>query len=175
MRDIYKVPSVHTFDITAPFKEFETLVNNWKNVLDFDSNLKDIPTPSKYPKYELLKNKDDSSHNRIRLCVAGMKHEFIEISTLKNKLLIKYDPDKTSSIKKVKDEKEQKNKKKDPEFESIVNYISDRSFTQYFSAPESYLLKVKSAEIKDGILTIDTIMELPKDMQETKIPITVIS
>lgn len=168
-RNILTVPSVHTFDIN-PFQELENLMNNWGGAFDFNSALKDIPTPSKYPKYELLKDKNNSSHNKIRICVAGMNPDNIEISTLKNKISIKYEPEK--DIKNIKSEE---NLEKEPEFETVVNYISNRSFTQYFSAPESYLIKVNSAEVKDGILTIDTIMELPEDMKETKIPIKITS
>lgn len=181
-RNILTVPSVHTFDIN-PFQELENLMNNWGGAFDFNSALKDIPTPSKYPKYELLKDKNDSKHNRIRICVAGMNPDNIEISTLKNKISIKYEPEKSVNSEQVNKEDyeviETENcrdiRKKQPEFETVVSYISNRSFTQYFSAPESYLVKVNSAEVKDGILTIDTIMELPEDMKETKIPIKITS
>ena len=178
-RNILTVPSVHTFDIN-PFQEMENIMRNWRGAFDFDSVLKDIPTPSKYPKYELLKDKNDSKHNRIRICVAGMNPDNIEISTLKNKISIKYDPEKIISEEPVQMAKEEyieetKKAEKEPEFETVVSYISNRSFTQYFSAPESYLVKVNSAEVKDGILTIDTIMELPEDMKETKIPIKITS
>lgn len=181
MRNILTVPSVRTFDMSSPFQEIEKLMNNWGGAFNFDSVLKDIPTPTKYPKYELLKDKEDSSHNRIRICVAGMDPDCIEISTLKNKISIKYEPkadekeENSEEVVEITETEEHIDTKAEPQFESIVNYISNRSFTQYFSAPESYLIKVTSAEIKDGILTIDTTMELPQDMQETKIPIKTIS
>ena len=167
--NILSIPSVRTSIDISPFEEIKNIMNNWKGAFDFDSVLTDIPTPSKYPKYELLKDKKDPTHNKIRICVAGMNPDNIEISTLKNKISIKYESEKTSEIKNINDEN------KESDFETVVNYISNRSFNQYFSAPESYLIKVNSAEIKDGILTIDTTMKLPKDMQETKIPIKVIS
>ena len=166
MTNILSVPSVRTFDI-SPFEEINNIINNWKGAFNFDSELTDIPTPSKYPKYELLKDKKDHTHNKIRICVAGMDPNNIKISTLKNKISIKYEPEQPVSIN-------NKDKEKESDFETVVNYISNRSFNQYFSAPESYLIKVNSAEIKDGILTIDTTMKLPKDMQETNVPITII-
>lgn len=168
------MPHVGTFNM-SPFQEMENIMRNWRGAFDFDSALKDIPTPSKYPKYELLKDKDDSKHNRIRICVAGMNPDNIEISTLKNKISIKYEPEKIIQVTKEEYIEETKKAEKEPEFETVVSYISNRSFTQYFSAPESYLVKVNSAEVKDGILTIDTIMELPEDMKETKIPIKITS
>lgn len=171
------MPRVGTFDMT-PLQEMENIMRNWRGAFDFDSVLKDIPSPTKYPKYELLKDKNDSSHNRIRICVAGMNPDNIEISTLKNKISIKYEPEKPVEPVQITEEEfveETKKSKKEPEFETVVSYISNRSFTQYFSAPESYLVKVNSAEVKDGILTIDTTMELPKDMQETKVPIKITS
>ncbi len=169
------VPRVGSFNMT-PFQEMENIMRNWRGAFDFDSVLKDIPTPTKYPKYELLKDKNDSTHNKIRICVAGMNTDNIEISTLKNKISIKYEPEKPIDPVKISEEEyieETKKSKEGPEFETVVSYISNRSFTQYFSAPESYLIKVNSAEIKDGILTIDTTMELPEDMKETKIPIKI--
>lgn len=176
------MPRVGAFDMT-PFQEMENIMRNWRGAFDFDSVLKDIPTPTKYPKYELLKDKNDSTHNRIRVCVAGMNPDNIEISTLKNKISIKYEPEKPVNSEQVNKEDyeviETENcrdiRKKQPEFETVVSYISNRSFTQYFTAPESYLIKVNSAEVKDGILTIDTTMELPEDMKETKIPIKITS
>lgn len=173
------MPRVGAFDMT-PFQEMENIMRNWRGAFDFDSVLKDIPTPTKYPKYELLKDKNDSTHNRIRVCVAGMNPDNIEISTLKNKISIKYEPEKPVSEEPVQITKEEyieetKKSEKGPEFETVVSYISNRSFTQYFTAPESYLIKVNSAEVKDGILTIDTTMELPEDMKETKIPIKITS
>lgn len=173
------MPRVGAFDMT-PFQEMENIMRNWRGAFDFDSVLKDIPTPTKYPKYELLKDKNDSTHNRIRVCVAGMNPDNIEISTLKNKISIKYEPEKPISEEPVQITKEEyieetKKSEKGPEFETVVSYISNRSFTQYFTAPESYLIKVNSAEVKDGILTIDTTMELPEDMKETKVPIKITS
>ena len=168
------MPRVGAFDMT-PFQEMENIMRNWRGAFDFDSVLKDIPSPTKYPKYELLKDKNDSTHNRIRVCVAGMNPDNIEISTLKNKISIKYEPEKPVQITKEEYIEETKKSEKGPEFETVVSYISNRSFTQYFTAPESYLIKVNSAEVKDGILTIDTTMELPEDMKETKIPIKITS
>lgn len=173
------MPHVGTFDMT-PFQEMENIMRNWRGAFDFDSVLKDIPSPTKYPKYELLKDKNDSTHNRIRVCVAGMNPDNIEISTLKNKISIKYEPEKPVPEEPVQITKEEyieetKKSEEGPEFETVVSYISNRSFTQYFSAPESYLIKVDSAEVKDGILTIDTTMVLPEDMKETKVPIKITS
>lgn len=171
------MPRVGAFDMT-PFAEMENIMRNWRGAFNFDSVLKDIPSPTKYPKYELLKDKKDSTHNRIRICVAGMNPDNIEISTLKNKISIKYEPEKPVEPTQITEEEyieETKKSEEGPEFETVVSYISNRSFTQYFTAPESYLIRVDSAEVKDGILTIDTTMEIPKDMQETKVPIKITS
>ena len=88
-----------------------------------------------------------------------MKRENFKITTLKNKLCVTYE--EATDSKDLEDE----------EYESITNTISKRKFTQYFNANENYIIKVVSAEMKDGMLEIYVETEIPEDMKEKVIDI----
>ena len=88
-----------------------------------------------------------------------MDKEKFKITSLKNKLCVTYD--ETTDSKDLEDD----------EYETVSNTISKRKFTQYFTAPETYVIKVENAEMKDGMLEIYVETEIPEDMKEKIIDI----
>lgn len=130
---------------------------------DFTPSLIDIPTITKYPKYEVVREKADDTHYIVKLLIAGLHKEDIKVSTVKNKLLVSHYPKKDSSDGEPLEE--------NAEYEVLTSSISKRGFTQQFTAPESYIVKVNSAKAENGILYLDIKLEIPEDMKESIINI----
>ena len=131
----------------------------WGNVFDFSPAFCGLENKDKYPKYTILKNKKEENKFKILIAAAGMDKEKFKITSLKNKLCVSYD--ETTDTKDLEDE----------EYEVMTNTISKRKFTQYFTAPEAYIIKVEKAEMKDGMLEIYVENEIPEDMKEQTIDI----
>ncbi len=131
----------------------------WGNVFDFSPAFCGLENKDKYPKYTILKNKKEENKFKILIAAAGMDKEKFKITSLKNKLCVTYD--ETTDTKDLEDD----------EYETVSNTISKRKFTQYFTAPETYVIKVENAEMKDGMLEIYVETEIPEDMKEKVIDI----
>ena len=112
----------------------------WGNVFDFEPTFSGIENANKYPKYEILKDKKNENKFKIMIASAGLEKSKFKITTLKNKLCVKYDED--LEINNKEDEPEE-------EYEVISSTIAKRKFTQYFTAPETYVIKVENAEMKE--------------------------
>ncbi len=157
MRNLLRLNNMTTL---SPIEQImNEMTARWDNVFDFSPAFSGLENKDKYPKYEILKNKKEENKFKILIAAAGMNKESFHITTLKNKLCVTYE--EATDSKDLEDE----------EYESITNTISKRKFTQYFNANENYIIKVVSAEMKDGMLEIYVETEIPEDMKEKVIDI----
>ena len=107
------------------------------------------PAQENYPPFDLVKV--DDNHFRINIAVAGFKQDEIDITALQNVLIV--------SGKKTEDEGEG----------FIHRGIANRSFERRFGLADH--VKVKTADLKDGLLSIDLVREIPEEMKPRKIAI----
>src|SRR5690348_6937855 len=105
-----------------------------------------------YPPFDLIK-KGDNDYS-IQLAVAGFKPEEIDITAQQNVLIV-------SGRK--SDEAEEKGT------DFIYRGIANRSFERRFALADH--IQVKDADLKDGLLLIDLVREIPEAMKPRKIDI----
>ena len=102
-----------------------------------------------YPPFDLIKL--DDNRYRIEVAVAGFRKDEIEITSQQNQLLIS-------------------GQKSD---ESGSNYvhrgIANRSFERRFALADH--IQVRGADLKDGMLSIELVREIPEAMKPRKIAI----
>ena len=105
-----------------------------------------------YPPFDLIKLGDNDY--RIELAVAGFKPEEIDITAQQNVLLVS-------------------GRKKDEPEEKANNYIyrgiATRSFERRFALADH--INVKGADMRDGLLSIELVREIPEAMKPKKIDI----
>jgi molecular chaperone IbpA len=105
-----------------------------------------------YPPFDLIRLGDNEY--RIELAVAGFKPQEIDITAQQNVLVVsgqKHDePEETGSS-------------------YIYRGIASRSFERRFALADH--IEVRGADLKDGILAIDLVREVPEAMQPKKINI----
>jgi molecular chaperone IbpA len=105
-----------------------------------------------YPPFDLIKLGDNDF--RIELAVAGFKPEEVDITAQQNVLLVS-------------------GRKKDDVDDKGSNYIyrgiATRSFERRFALADH--IQVKSADLKDGMLSIELVREIPEAMKPRKISI----
>ena len=102
-----------------------------------------------YPPFDLVRV--DDNHFRINIAVAGFKSDEIDITAQQNVLIV--------AGKKVEEEGEG----------YIHRGIATRSFERRFGLADH--VKVKAADLKDGLLSIDLVREIPEEMKPRKIQI----
>lgn len=157
MRNLIRLNNMTTL---SPIEQImNEMAAGWGNVFDFEPAFMGIENKEKWPRYTILKNKKEENKFKIVMAVAGLDKEKLKITTLKNKLCVSYD--ETTDDKSLSND----------EYEVVSNTIARRNFTQYFTAPETYTIKVESAEVKDGMLEICVETEIPEDMKEKTIDI----
>ena len=154
MRNILKLDNMST--LTPIEQMFNEMSRGWNNVFDFTPTFTGIETAEKWPRYTILKDKKDENKFKIMIALAGLDKKKIKITTLKNKLCVSYNEEPLNDTS------------EDDDYEVVSNTIARRKFTQYFTAPETYIIKVSNAEMKDGILEIYIKTEIPKDMKEVE-------
>ncbi len=102
-----------------------------------------------YPPFDLIQL--DQNHYRINLAVAGFSRNEIDITAQQNQLIV--------TGKKADDES--------------VNYIhrgiANRQFERKFGLAD--FIKVAEADLKDGLLSVELIREIPEAMRPKKISI----
>jgi molecular chaperone IbpA len=102
-----------------------------------------------YPPFDLIKV--DDNHYRIEVAVAGFRPDDIDITSQQSVLLIRGEKGE----------------------EDGANYvhrgIANRSFERRFAL--AYHIQVKGADLKDGMLAIDLVREIPEAMKPRKIEI----
>ena len=105
-----------------------------------------------YPPFDLIKTGENDY--RIELAVAGFKPEEIDITSQQNQLVV--------SGRKA-EESEQSGS------DYIYRGIANRSFERRFALADH--IHVKGADLKDGLLKIELVREIPEAMKPRKISI----
>jgi molecular chaperone IbpA len=105
-----------------------------------------------YPPFDLVKTGDNQY--QIDLAVAGFKPDEIDITAQQNVLIVT-----------GKKKEESENKGSDYVYRGIAN----RSFERRFALADH--IQVKGADMKDGLLSIDLVREIPEAMKPKKISI----
>ena len=102
-----------------------------------------------YPPFDLIQM--DNNHYRISLAVAGFTRDEIDITAQQNQLIV--------TGKKADDEK----------VDYIHRGIANRQFERRFGLAD--FIKVTDADLKDGLLSIDLVREIPEAMRPRKVSI----
>ncbi|GAA4721283.1 Hsp20 family protein [Sphingomonas lutea] len=105
-----------------------------------------------YPPFDLIKTGENQY--RIELAVAGFKPEELEITAQQNVLLVSgRKSDETS----------------DERVDYVYRGIANRSFERRFALADH--IQVKGADMRDGLLVVDLVREIPEAMKPRKIDI----
>ena len=102
-----------------------------------------------YPPFDLIKI--DENHYRINLAVAGFGRDEIDITAQQNQLIV--------SGRKADDDG----------VDYIHRGIANRQFERKFGLAD--FIKVAEADLKDGLLSVELIREIPEAMRPKKISI----
>ena len=105
-----------------------------------------------YPPFDLIK--DGDNEYRIELAVAGFKPDEIDITAQQNVLI-------------VSGRKSDETGEKGSDY--IYRGIANRSFERRFALADH--IQVRGADLKDGLLSIDLVREIPEAMKPRKIDI----
>ena len=105
-----------------------------------------------YPPFDLIKTGDNDY--RIELAVAGFKPEEIDITAQQNVLI-------------VSGRKNEESQDKGSDY--IYRGIATRSFERRFALADH--IQVRGADMKDGLLAVDLVREIPEAMKPKKITI----
>jgi molecular chaperone IbpA len=105
-----------------------------------------------YPPFDLVKTGDNEYH--IDLAVAGFKPDEIDITAQQNVLIV---------TGRKKNESEEKGS------DYVYRGIATRSFERRFALADH--IQVRGADLKDGLLSIDLVREIPEAMKPKKIEI----
>jgi len=109
-------------------------------------------TQENYPPFDLIKQGDNEY--RIQLAVAGFAPNEIDITAQQNVLI-------------VSGRKSDESEEGGDDF--IYRGIANRSFERRFALADH--IQVKSADLKDGLLAIDLVREIPEAMKPRKIAV----
>jgi molecular chaperone IbpA len=109
-------------------------------------------TQENYPPFDLIKKGDNDYC--IQLAVAGFTRDEIDITAQQNVLL-------------VSGRKSEEADEKSGDF--IYRGIANRSFERRFALADH--IQVKGADLKDGLLSIELVREIPEAMKPRKIDI----
>ena len=102
-----------------------------------------------YPPFDLIKL--DDNRYRIEVAVAGFRRDEIDITSQQNQLLIS-------------------GQKSEDEASNYVHRgIANRSFERRFALADH--IQVRGADLKDGMLSIELVREVPEAMKPRKIEI----
>ena len=102
-----------------------------------------------YPPFDLIQV--DDNRYRINLAVAGFSRDEIDITAQQNQLIVAGQ------------------KAEDDEVDYIHRGIANRQFERRFGLAD--FIKVSDADLKNGLLSIDLIREIPEAMRPRKISI----
>lgn len=106
-----------------------------------------------YPPFDLIKTGENDY--RIELAVAGFKSDEIDITAQQNVLIV------------AGSKKEEQDEAKGGEY--IYRGIANRSFERRFALADH--IQVKGADLKDGMLQIELVREIPEAMKPRKISV----
>jgi molecular chaperone IbpA len=105
-----------------------------------------------YPPFDLIKTGENDY--RIELAVAGFKSDEIDITAQQNVLI-------------VSGSKKEESESKGADY--IYRGIANRSFERRFALADH--IQVKGADMKDGMLQIELVREIPEAMKPRKIQV----
>ena len=134
------------------FAPFRRSTVGFDRLFDMLENNSVGQTQENYPPFDLIKVGDNEY--RIELAVAGFKPDELDITAQQNVLIV-------SGSKKA--ESEEKGS------DYIYRGIANRSFERRFALADH--IQVKGADIRDGLLAIDLVREIPEAMKPKKINI----
>ncbi len=103
-----------------------------------------------YPPFD-IEQTDDGDRYRITLAVAGFRQDEIDITAKQNLLVVSGH----------KSEEEDRN--------FVHRGIAARAFQRHFALGD--YVKVRGAELKDGLLSIELVREIPEEMKPRRIEI----
>ena len=134
----------------APFRRSSVGFDRLFDMLE-NSNAGQAATEN-YPPFDLIRSGDNEF--RIELAVAGFKPEEIDITAQQNVLIV---------TGRKKDESEQAGA------DYIYRGIANRSFERRFALADH--IQVRGADLRDGLLAVELVREIPEAMKARKINI----
>ena len=135
------------------FAPFRRSTVGFDRLFDMLENSSVGQSQENYPPFDLIK-KGDNDYS-IQLAVAGFKPDEIDITAQQNVLI-------------VSGRKSEETDQKDGDF--IYRGIANRSFERRFALADH--IQVRGADIKDGLLSIELVREIPEAMKPRKIDIS---
>lgn len=120
-------------------------------LFDFLENATRIDGPDNYPPFDIEKVSDDSY--RITLAVAGFKQNEIDITARQNLLIVTG--------------RKEESRNKDGNY--LHMGIATRAFERRFELAD--FVRVEDAQLRDGLLSIELVREVPEAMKPRKIAI----
>ena len=133
----------------APFRRSSV---GFDRLFDMLENSNPGQAQENYPPFDLIKLGDNEY--RIELAVAGFKPDEIDITAQQNVLIV--------SGKKTEDSENRGN-------DYIYRGIATRSFERRFALADH--IQVRGADLKDGLLAVELVREIPEAMKPRKISI----
>jgi len=134
------------------FAPFRRSTVGFDRLFDMLENSSFGQTQENYPPFDLIKVGENEY--RIELAVAGFKPDELDITAQQNVLI-------------VSGGKNEETEEKSSDY--IYRGIATRSFERRFALADH--IKVKAADVKDGLLAIDLVREIPESMKPRKIDI----
>ena len=134
------------------FAPFRRSTVGFDRLFDMLENSNMGQTQENYPPFDLIKTGENDYC--IQLAVAGFKPDEIDITAQQNVLV-------------VSGRKSEESDEKGSDF--IYRGIANRSFERRFALADH--IQVKGADIRDGLLAIDLVREIPEAMKPKKINI----
>ena len=134
------------------FSPFRRSTVGFDRLFDMLENSAGTQTQENYPPFDLIKLGDNDY--RIELAVAGFKPGEIDITAQQNVLI-------------VSGRKNEENEEKGSDY--IYRGIATRTFERRFALADH--IQVKGADMKDGLLAIELVREIPEAMKPRKIDI----
>ena len=134
------------------FAPFRRSTVGFDRLFDMLENSSASQSQENYPPFDLIKLGDNEY--RIELAVAGFKPDEIEITAQQNVLIV--------SGKKSEESENRGN-------DYIYRGIATRSFERRFALADH--IQVRGADLKDGLLAVELIREIPEAMKPRKISI----
>jgi molecular chaperone IbpA len=134
------------------FAPFRRSTVGFDRLFDMLENSNASQAGENYPPFDLVKLGDNQY--RIELAIAGFKRDEIDITAQQNVLI-------------VTGRKNDETQEKGSDF--IYRGIANRSFERRFALADH--IQVRGADLKDGLLSIDLVREIPEAMKPRKIDI----
>ena len=134
------------------FAPFRRSTVGFDRLFDMLENSNVGQSQENYPPFDLIKVGDNDY--RIELAVAGFKPDEIDITAQQNVLI-------------VSGSKKEENETKGGDY--VYRGIANRSFERRFALADH--IKVTGADVKDGLLVINLVREIPESLKPRKIEI----